>query len=29
MLIGRRFLRKFEYMVNVRKKDINDRAKAV
>ena len=29
MLIGRRFLNKFKYMVNVRKKNINDRAKAL
>ena len=29
VLIGRRFLNKFKYMVNVRKKNINDRAKAV
>ena len=29
MLIGRRFLRKFDYIVNVRKKNINDRAKTV
>ena len=29
VLIGRRFLRKFEYMVNVKRKNINDRAKTV
>ncbi len=29
VLIGRRFLNKFKYMVNVRKKNINDRAKAL
>jgi hypothetical protein len=29
MLIGRRFLNKFKYMVNVRKKNINDRAKTL
>lgn len=29
MLIGRRFLNKFGYIVNVRKKNINDRAKAL
>jgi len=29
VLIGRRFLSKFKYMVNVRKKNINDTAKAV
>lgn len=29
MLIGRRFLNKFRYIVNVRKKNINDRAKAL
>jgi hypothetical protein len=29
MLIGRRFLRRFEYMVNVGKKNINDRAEAL
>jgi hypothetical protein len=27
VLIGRRFLNKFKYLVNVRKKNINDRAK--
>lgn len=29
VLIGRRFLNKFRYMVNVRKKNINDTAKTV
>ena len=29
VLIGRRFLNKFKYMVNVRKKNINDTAKTV
>jgi hypothetical protein len=29
MLIGRRFLRKFDYIVNVRKKNINDRIKTL
>jgi hypothetical protein len=29
MLIGRRFLNKFKYMVNVRKKNINDRIKTL
>jgi hypothetical protein len=29
VLIGRRFLRKFEYMVNVKRKNINDRTKTV
>jgi len=29
MLIGRRFLRRFEYMVNVGKKNITDRAEAL
>ena len=29
VLIGRRFLNRFKYMVNVRKKNINDRAKAL
>jgi len=29
ILIGRRFLRKFDYMVNVRKKNINDRIKTL
>ena len=29
VLIGRRFLRKFEYMVNVKRKNINDRTKTL
>ncbi len=29
VLIGRRFLNRFKYMVNVRKKNINDRTKAL
>jgi len=29
MLIGRRFLRKFDYMVNVNEKNINDKPKAL
>lgn len=29
VLIGRRFLRKFDYLVDVRKKNINDRSKKV
>jgi len=29
ILIGRRFLKKFDYIVNVRKKNINDRAKTL